>query len=300
MAPRPTLARRLLVAALAVAMTVVAVLTAAAAEAPSWQHVPVPVQVRPQSGLNEAAAFGPDRAWAVGADAVGREAPGFPLVLRWDGTAWQRQSLPGIRWQGELLSIAGTSPAALWAVGRDSAGGSRLLRFDGKSWRDSRPPAGVRLDKVVAGGGETWLIGGRDGGAALLRWDGRAWQDLPVPPGAVYGLHIKAATTSGPRAQPTTAPPWRTGTGRRGSRRRWTGSRGRPSAASWRSRPPRCGRAARAGSSAVRRASRFRPSSSASTGSRGTGCASPPTSAASPRWCPVPPASSAGSRWPAR
>ncbi|MFD9883284.1 hypothetical protein ACFWZT_17705 [Streptomyces alboflavus] len=194
MAPRPTMARRLLVAALAVAMTVVAVISSAAAQAPSWQHVPVPAQLRPQSGLNEAAAFGLDRAWAVGADAVGREAPGFPLVLRWDGGAWQRQSLPGIRWQGELLSVAGTSPTALWAVGRDSAGGSRLLRFDGKSWRDSRPPGGVRLDKVVAGGGESWLIGGREGGVqALLRWDGRAWQDLPVPPGVVYGLHIKAA-----------------------------------------------------------------------------------------------------------
>ncbi|WJV44224.1 hypothetical protein [Streptomyces flavofungini] len=187
------MARRLLVAALAALMTVVAVMSAAAAEAPSWQHVPVPAQARPQTGLNEAVAFGPDRAWAVGADAVGREAPGFPLVLRWNGTAWQRQGLPGIRWQGELLSIAGTSPTAQWAVGRDSAGGSRLLRFDGSSWRDSRPPSGVRLDKVVAGGGETWLIGGRDGGQALLRWDGRAWRDMPVPPGVVYGLHVKAA-----------------------------------------------------------------------------------------------------------
>ncbi|MEU2916225.1 hypothetical protein ACWCQ0_42575 [Streptomyces massasporeus] len=59
----------------------------ATAQTPSWQHVPVPAQVRPQAGLNEAVAFGPDQAWAVGADAVGREAPGFPLVLRWDGTA---------------------------------------------------------------------------------------------------------------------------------------------------------------------------------------------------------------------
>lgn len=184
--------RRLLVAALAVALTLVTVLTSAAAESGSWQHVPVPAQVRPQAGLNEAVAFGPDRAWAVGADAVGRQAPGFPLMLRWDGTAWQRQNLPGIHWQGELLSIAATSPNAVWAVGRDSADGAHLLRYDGKAWNESRPPRGVVLTKAVAGGGETWLIGSRDGAQVLLRWDGHGWRDLPVPPGSVYGLHILA------------------------------------------------------------------------------------------------------------
>ncbi|MFC4467958.1 hypothetical protein ACFPH6_26075 [Streptomyces xiangluensis] len=184
------MARRLLVAALAVAMTIV---SSAAAEPPSWHHVPVPAQVRPQAGLNEAVAFGPDRAWAVGADAVGREAPGFPLLLRWDGDAWQRRNLPGAGWQGELLSIAATSPTAAWAVGRDSAGGARLLRFDGTAWHESGPPRGVMLTRVVAGGGETWLIGSRDGAQVLLRRDGRGWQDVPAPPGAVYGLHILAA-----------------------------------------------------------------------------------------------------------
>ncbi|MEU8865313.1 hypothetical protein [Streptomyces umbrinus] len=192
MARRLPTARRLLVAALAGALTIMAVMSSAAAETLSWQHVPVPAQVRPQAALNEAVAFGPDRAWAVGADAVGREAPGFPLVLRWDGTAWQRQSLPGIGWQGELLSVAATSPTAVWAVGRDSAGGAHLLRHDGNSWHESRPPRGVVLTKAVAGGGETWLIGSRDGVQVLLRWDGRGWRDVPVPPGSVSGLHILA------------------------------------------------------------------------------------------------------------
>ncbi|MDN3021416.1 hypothetical protein [Streptomyces sp. S.PB5] len=186
-------AHRLPVAVVAVAMTLVALMSPAAADTLSWQHVPVPAQVRPQAALNEAVAFGPDRAWAVGEDAVGREAPGFPLVLRWDGTAWQRQSLTGIGWQGELLSVAATSPAAVWAVGRDSAGGARLLRHDGTGWRESRAPRGVVLTKAVAGGGEIWLIGSRDGAQVLLRWDGRGWRDVPVPPGSVYGLHILAA-----------------------------------------------------------------------------------------------------------
>lgn len=192
---RRPMARRLLAAALAVALTLLTAMTSAAAEAgsASWQHVPVPAQVRPQAGLNDAVAFGPDRAWAVGTDAVGREAPGFPLMLRWDGTAWQRQGLPGAGRQGELLSVAATSPSAAWAVGRDSTGGARLLRFDGDAWHEARPPGGVALTKVVTGGGETWLIGSRDGAQVLLRRDGRGWRDTPAPPGAVYGLHIKAA-----------------------------------------------------------------------------------------------------------
>ncbi|MCT7353979.1 hypothetical protein N4P33_17705 [Streptomyces sp. 15-116A] len=187
------MARRLLVVALAVAMTVVSLMTSAAAPLQSWQQVPVPAQVRPQAALNEAVALGPDRAWAVGADAVGREAPGFPLVLRWDGTVWQRQSLRGIGWQGELLSIAATSPTALWAVGRDAAGGSRLLRYDGIAWSESRVPRGAALTRVVAGGGETWLIGSRDGARVLLRREGNGWREVPVPPGSVYGLHVLAA-----------------------------------------------------------------------------------------------------------
>lgn len=185
--------RRLLVAALAVVLTVITAMTSAAAEPSSWRHVPVPAQLRPQAALNEAVAFGPDRAWAVGTDAVGREAPGFPLVLRWNGTAWKRQNLPGIRWQGELLSVAATSPTAVWAVGRDAAGAAHLLRHDGSAWRESGAPSGVALSKVVTGGGETWLIGSRGGGQALLRWDGKGWADVPVPPGSVYGLHVLAA-----------------------------------------------------------------------------------------------------------
>ncbi|MFJ5264804.1 hypothetical protein ACIQAC_30520 [Streptomyces sp. NPDC088387] len=190
---RPLRPRRLLGTALAAAVALLTLVTSATANTLSWQHVPVPAQVRPQAGLNEAVAFGPDLAWAVGADAVGREAPGFPLMLRWDGTAWRRQAPAGVGWQGELLSVAGTSPSALWAVGRDAAGGARLLHFDGTTWRENRPPDGVALTKVVAGAGEVWLIGSRAGTQILLRRDGRGWQDVPPPPGSVYGLHILAA-----------------------------------------------------------------------------------------------------------
>ncbi|MCX5205538.1 hypothetical protein OG897_29270 [Streptomyces sp. NBC_00237] len=185
------MARRLLVTALAAAVTLV--LPSASAQSPTWQHVAVPAQVRPQAALNEAAALGPDRAWAVGADAVGRSAPGYPLVLRWDGTAWQRQNLPGIRWQGELLSVAATGPTEAWAVGRDAAGATRLLRSDGTTWSESRVPSGVVLTKAVAGAGQTWLIGTRDNAQVLLRREGKGWRDLPVPPGSVYGLHLVAA-----------------------------------------------------------------------------------------------------------
>ncbi|MFF0744904.1 hypothetical protein ACFYVL_31320 [Streptomyces sp. NPDC004111] len=182
--------RALIVTALAAPLTLA--LPAASADTPSWQHVPAPGQVRPQAGLNETVASGPRRAWAVGTDAVGRSAPGYPLVLRWDGTAWQRQSLPGIRWQGELLSVAAPAPTEVWAVGRDSAGATRLLRSNGTTWSESRAPSGFVLTKAVAGAGRTWLIGTRDQAPAMLRRDGRGWQELPAPPGSVYGMHVLA------------------------------------------------------------------------------------------------------------
>ncbi|MEG8277267.1 hypothetical protein [Streptomyces sp. AHA2] len=187
------MARRLFVAVLSLTLAFATVMASAATGTPTWQHVPVPAGVRPQAALNEAVALGPDRAWAVGADAVGRQAPGFPLLLRWDGRGWQRQGLPRAGWQGELLSVAAASAGAVWVVGRDSAGESRLLHYDGTAWSESRPPGGVSLTGVVAGPGETWLIGSRDGTQVLLRRDGRVWRDMPVPPGSVHGLHIVAA-----------------------------------------------------------------------------------------------------------
>ncbi|SDL30655.1 hypothetical protein [Streptomyces indicus] len=186
------MARRLLVAVLAAVLAVLATVTPASAGAASWVHVPVPAGVRPQAALAEAVALGPDRAWAVGTDAVGRQAPGFPLILRWNGASWQREPLPGVAWQGELLSVAATAPDAVWAVGRDTTGTGRLLRYDGTAWHETRAPRGVALTKVVTGSGETWLLGTRDGAQAVLRLDGRTWRDLPAPPGAVYGLHIVA------------------------------------------------------------------------------------------------------------
>ena len=129
------MARRLLVAALAVAMTVVTLMSSAAADTLSWRHVPVPAQVRPQAGLNEAVALGPDRAWAVGADAVGREAPGFPLVLRWDGTAWQRRESARDR-------LAGRAAVRRRDLTDHGLGGRP--RLGGR-----RPPAPLRRQRLV-------------------------------------------------------------------------------------------------------------------------------------------------------
>ncbi|WP_344012481.1 hypothetical protein [Streptomyces thermospinosisporus] len=156
-------------------------------------------------------AFGPDRGWAVGTEGAARNTPGSLLMLRWDGAAWQRQTLPGTGWQGELLSIAGTSPEKVWAVGRDASGGTRLLRRDGAAWHECPPPPGVQLSKVVSGGGETCLIGTRDGEQALLRRDRSCWQELPVPPGSVYGLHVRAADdvwAAGATAAGAAVPHW--------------------------------------------------------------------------------------------
>ncbi|MFI6937736.1 hypothetical protein ACIBI4_00575 [Streptomyces sp. NPDC050418] len=158
--------------------------------AASWTHVPVPAGLRPQAALNAAVATSPDEAWAVGTEGAASSTPGSPLLLRFDGNDWQRHDLLDITWQGELLSIAATSPTAVWAVGKDASDGRHLLRYNGAGWREVKAPSGVQLNKVVTGAGETWLLGTRDGAQSLQRQVGDTWRDVPAPPGTVYGLHI--------------------------------------------------------------------------------------------------------------
>ncbi|WP_422125988.1 hypothetical protein [Streptomyces alfalfae] len=176
----------------------------AAAAKPGWSALPVP----PASALvtvSDLSARGPDEAWASGYE---HAADGLrPMLYRWDGTAWTRDTtFPGAGELGRLGKAQFVGEEA-WilqdragagqilrrsADGWNSAGGAHLLRFDGKTWRESRSPSDVALTSVVAGGGETWLIGSRDGAQVLLRRDGRGRRDLPAPPGSVYGLHILA------------------------------------------------------------------------------------------------------------
>ena len=76
--------------------------------------------------------------WAVGATGSG-DGPTKTLVLRWNGTGWQRVSSPSPRASAELSDVAATSDDNAWAVGSTSNShhGSfqtLILRWNGTAW----------------------------------------------------------------------------------------------------------------------------------------------------------------------
>jgi hypothetical protein len=76
----------------------------------SWTRVDVPSPT-PQGGrLFGVAALSPTKVYAVG------QAPGVPsLVLRWNGSAWTRESTPAT---GTVWDAAAAGPGTVWAVGQ--------------------------------------------------------------------------------------------------------------------------------------------------------------------------------------
>jgi hypothetical protein len=76
--------------------------------------------------------------WVVGATGSG-DGPTKTLVLRWNGTGWQRVSSPNPRPSAELSGVAATSADNAWAVGytSNSHHGSfqtLILRWNGTAW----------------------------------------------------------------------------------------------------------------------------------------------------------------------
>lgn len=201
--PRPfgvTVRRALLASGLAAVLTVAAAAGPATAQAGEWQPVAVS-GVPPITTLSAVSALDAGTAWAVGQDALGLSAPGFPLVLRWDGTSWTRVGT-GASWQGNLTSVAATSAREAWALGRDQGQLSHLLRWNGTAWREGSSPARGNPDIVLlrldSGGGQTWLAGhdnSATGGPRLWRWSGGRWLSVPTPPGfsSLEALRVRGA-----------------------------------------------------------------------------------------------------------
>jgi len=83
----------------------------------AWSLVPnVPVALI----LQGVQANGPSDAWAVGTDGSRQ------LILHWEGSAWSSVPTPSPG-AGELLDVAASGPAILWAAGWYSATNQRTL-----------------------------------------------------------------------------------------------------------------------------------------------------------------------------
>jgi hypothetical protein len=105
----------------------------------SWKRVPSPSPGGGTTLLGVAAIPGHSSFWAAGISGEG-DSLTKTVILRWNGTAWQRVPSPAPRASSELSGVTAVSAGLAWAVGSASSksrSGSTtvILRWDGKAWR---------------------------------------------------------------------------------------------------------------------------------------------------------------------
>lgn len=136
------------------------------------------------------------------------------FLMRWDGTTWQRLSVP--REQAVVDALACAAPDDCWAVGQRVRGSLDRAAFaehwNGSSWASTRVPhshmgrikgAGpgggdilvpYALESVSCAKADMCMAVGRPGygyfGQSVFRWNGRKWIDEKLtPPRPRYGLN---------------------------------------------------------------------------------------------------------------
>jgi WD40 repeat protein len=178
-----------------------------------WRVVPSPNVGRGDNGLHGVVALAADNAWAIG-HYTGEDGAAHPLILHWDGCAWQAMPTGGPA--GETFAaIAAAGPTDLWIVGSQPApdGGSMPLALhgDGARWTPvpvARPPGDSGLGALaVVGAADIWAVGtvavpdptwGTSARPLILHWDGGAWAQAILPPFAGYGDTLHGIAARGP------------------------------------------------------------------------------------------------------
>ncbi len=182
----------------------------------AWRVTAIPTPPGSDMTVQLAAAArvpGTNRLWAVGFTYDTTAEVSHPLIMQWDGSAWQFASLtlPNDQNWGELRSVVALSATNAWVVGTATqAGQSRTLiaHWDGASWKVEPTPdmlvvevkgvAAVSANDVRAVG--SYVVNYATGEVRPLieQWDGSTWQTLegPMPQGASSG-YLNAIATDG-------------------------------------------------------------------------------------------------------
>jgi hypothetical protein len=151
-----------------------------------WTIVTTPEPEGGTSRLAGVVVVAADDGWAVGS----RPAElGQALIEHWNGQTWQPVPQPAPR-KSELLAVAATGPADVWAVGAGAGGPAGVplpltLHWDGRTWQQIPAPAlsgpGSSLSAVTAlAPDDVWAVGRRYYGAPIvLHWNGVEWRQVP-------------------------------------------------------------------------------------------------------------------------
>jgi hypothetical protein len=180
----------------------------------AWTAVSAPAVGAVEDTL-EAVTSGAQGTWAVGLtrDTWGNRDPIHPLILHWDGTAWQvspAAELPVA--QNMLGGVTGSAADDVWAVGEATNGSPSAKRrplvehWNGTAWSlvptpDLTNSAGLSGVTEVTPT-DVWAVGWRSQGqhtATLAEhWDGSTWTVVPTPsrPGQDTGMRAISAASS--------------------------------------------------------------------------------------------------------
>ncbi|MCX5205537.1 hypothetical protein OG897_29265 [Streptomyces sp. NBC_00237] len=172
---------------------------AAAAPTPGWSTVPVPA-AGPPAYVSDIAARRPGEAWATGSE--GTADGQRPLLYRWDGRAWSRDTtFPGADEPGSLRKVQFVGEE-VW-IFRNRAGAGEILR------RSAASPGGAATWSVVplphtlwtyqdftAVPGAAWVVGEDSTGLKVLRYDGSGWTSQTTPEGVLFLMGITARSAT--------------------------------------------------------------------------------------------------------
>ncbi|MFD9981914.1 hypothetical protein ACFWZJ_16240 [Streptomyces massasporeus] len=183
-----------------------AVVAPAAAVTPRWSALPVPAAAPPMT-VSDLAARGPGEAWATGYEQAA-DGP-RPMLYRWDGTAWSRDTgFPGAGEPG-LLGKVQFVGEEVW-IFHDRRGTGEILRRSAAGWSTVPLPQTLwTYQDFTAVPGAAWVVGEDDTGLKVLHYDGSRWTAQSTPDDVRYLMGITARTATDAWAWADTA----TGTG---------------------------------------------------------------------------------------
>ncbi|MET7302310.1 hypothetical protein [Embleya sp. NPDC005575] len=168
-----------------------AVVSPAAAVTPSWSALPVPTAAPPVI-VCDLAARGPGEAWATGYEDAA-DGP-RPLLYRWDGTAWSRDTtFPGAGEPGSLGKVQFVGEE-VW-IFHHRAGVGEILRRSAGGWSAvPLPQTLLAYQDFTAVPGAAWVVGEDGTGLKVLHYDGSGWTTQSTPSGVLYLMGITART----------------------------------------------------------------------------------------------------------
>ncbi len=128
-------------------------------------------------------AFAPNDVWSVGWTYVDNLLNYQTVIVRWNGTTWNRVASPnpGGTEVDQLHDVVALSTTDAWAVGETGGTGDNalILRWNGSNWQNVPNSCGRGLASITAiSPNDLWAVGEY----TTCHYDGTTWTSVGLPP----------------------------------------------------------------------------------------------------------------------